>query len=387
MANRYGTLGADSLVGTAGGDYISGGPLANQAADTGNDTLIGGGGGDRIYGWGGNDSIRGAYDGNIGQYFGGTGDDSIDAGDNSYGYGEAGNDTIIGGGIDAGTWAQLEGGQGNDVLIASGIGNNYLLGGDGADTITGSAGSNVITDDGADGNSYNLDADRIVAGAGDDAIESYGGADTIDGGAGVDQLYLDLSQYTTAIAFKASATGSASITTGGTITGIEKFTIYTGSGRDRITTLTGNDVVDSGDGNDLLNGGGGNDSLYGGNGNDTLIGGGGRDVLSNFSGADTFRYLALAGRDSIEGFSKTDDILEFSSAAVGGLLPLGALAAANFALNAATTAGPQFVFNTQTKVLSWDADGTGSGLAVQIADFTTFTSATNLDATDIVIIA
>jgi len=389
MANRYGTLGADSLVGTATGDYISGGPLGNEAADTGNDTLIGGGGNDRIYGWGGNDSLRAAYEGVFfgAQLFGGTGNDSIDAGDASYGYGEAGNDTIIGGGIDANIWAQLEGGQGNDVLIATGTGDNYLFGGDDADTITGSAGNNYITDDTGIGDAYNFDADRMAAGAGNDAIESYGGADTVDGGDGVDRLDLYLGDYTTTIAFKASATGAASITTGGSIASIETFVIYTGSGRDRITTLAGNDFIDAGDGNDLLNGAGGDDFLAGGNGNDTLIGGGGRDRLSDSNGADTFRYLALAGRDSIEGFSKTDDILEFSSAAVGGLLPLGGLDAASFALNAATKAGPQFVFNTRTKVLSWDADGTGSGIAVQVAAFTTFTPATNLDASDIVIIA
>jgi len=50
-----------------------------------------------------------------------------------------------------------------------------------------------------------------------------------------------------------------------------------------------------------------------------------------------------------------------------GNLPAGSLSASHFALDNPTSAGATFVFNTRTGVLSFDADGSGTGAAVTIA--------------------
>ena len=126
-------------------------------------------------------------------------------------------------------------------------------------------------------------------------------------------------------------------------------------------------------GNDLIRGGSGADSLKGGNGNDTIVGGAGADELRGAAGADIFRYMAASeGGDEIKGFSVAEDGLEVSAAGFGGGLAAGALAAARFVSGrdvVATEAFGQFLYDTREGELSWDADGTGAGAAVLIADF------------------
>jgi hypothetical protein len=58
------------------------------------------------------------------------------------------------------------------------------------------------------------------------------------------------------------------------------------------------------------------------------------------------------------------------------------LAANRFALNAPTDADDVFIFNTTTKVLSYDADGNGAGAAVQLA----LMNVTTLSNTDIFVV-
>ncbi|MBX9752868.1 MAG: calcium-binding protein, partial [Roseococcus sp.] len=88
-------------------------------------------------------------------------------------------------------------------------------------------------------------------------------------------------------------------------------------------------------------------------------------------GNDVFRFDALTDAgDSITDFTKGSDAVWLSASAFGGLAP-GAVAAENFALDAADAGGPQFVYRAATGVLSWDADGTGVGGAVTIATLTT----------------
>jgi hypothetical protein len=62
--------------------------------------------------------------------------------------------------------------------------------------------------------------------------------------------------------------------------------------------------------------------------------------------------------------------LEIDASAFGGGLVAGALAANRLVVAAAPVANQafgQFLYNTTTGQLSWDADGTGAGAAVQIA--------------------
>ena len=85
-------------------------------------------------------------------------------------------------------------------------------------------------------------------------------------------------------------------------------------------------------------------------------------------GADLFRYLsASAGQDSITDFTAGVDKIQVVASGFGNL-PAGALQANNFvssATPAATQAAPQFLYNTTTGMLAFDADGTGGGAAVE----------------------
>jgi len=142
---------------------------------------------------------------------------------------------------------------------------------------------------------------------------------------------------------------------------------------------------------DLLKGGAGNDALSAGGGGDTLIGGIGADRLSGFAGiADVCRWASVAeGQgDVVTGFEHLVDRLEFASADFGGLA-LGGLAGANFASKtkglANSAAGtPQFIYETDTGRLRWDADGGGVGIAQLMMQFA---GRPELTSSDIVLIA
>ena len=86
-------------------------------------------------------------------------------------------------------------------------------------------------------------------------------------------------------------------------------------------------------------------------------------------GADTFRYLnSTEGNDSITDFLAGVDKLQVVGTGFANLAA-GALNGANFVSGAtptATAAAPQFLYNSTSGQLSFDADGTGAGVAVNI---------------------
>jgi len=128
-----------------------------------------------------------------------------------------------------------------------------------------------------------------------------------------------------------------------------------GIGNGGANTLIGNAAVNA------LSGGAGADLLQGGGGNDVLLGGG---------GADTFLFNtalnAVSNVDQIRGFSAQDTIQLEN--AVFSSLQVGDLAAGAFVLGtAARQADDRIIYNRDTGALSYDADGSGSGAAVQFA--------------------
>ena len=350
--------GPDRLYGLLGDDRLDGG--------IGNDTAYGGYGDDELYGGAGNDKLYGEQD--VDYLEGGLGDDTLDGG--------LGADTMIGGAgndtyyaddtgdriIDQGAVtdvdriivtqtivytlptnvenASLDSGSGNSGLIGNAL-NNILTGNGGNNTLSGGGGNDTL-DGGAGNDTY------IVDSQGDSLTDS----------AGIDTVMENLSRYSLTAGFEKLA--------------------YTGSGA---CALTGNTL------DNVLSGGTGDDSLNGGVGNDTLIGGAGRDTLTGGTGADVFRFGSLGDAgDRISDFVSGTDKLQFVSRAFGGLTAT-ALRQGRLVCNSTGTASgtnAQFVFNSRSSALTYDANGTGSGGATTIA---TLTNVRSLSANDFLMVA
>ncbi|SEW20530.1 Hemolysin-type calcium-binding repeat-containing protein [Cognatiyoonia koreensis] len=157
--------------------------------------------------------------------------------------------------------------------ISGGAGNDLIYGGGDADTIDGDGGLDTIY--GGDG------ADTINGGAQTDTVFGGAGDDVIDGGADADSLFGD-------------------------------------SGNDTLTGSTGNDTLYGGAGNDALLGGDNDDSLFGGSGDDSITGGSGRDTAFGDSGNDNVslgdgddvfgNFTGESGNDTIAGGSGNDTL-------------------------------------------------------------------------------
>ena len=116
------------------------------------------------------------------------------------------------------------------------------------------------------------------------------------------------------------------------------------------------------------------DWLIGNSGNNVIEGGDGRDELLGGGGADIFVYKdPTHGKDKIVDFS-SNDILQISAAGFGGGLSANmTLDSSSFISGSspsATSNKATFLFNTSSKTLSFDRDGTGSASALEIATFT-----------------
>ena len=338
--NLTGTAGVDYLVGGDGNDSIDGGG--------GNDTLMGGDGADTLTGGAGNDIVHG--DGGDDTIVGGAGNDTYDGGDGTdavtyavttagvnvdLGAGtatgsEIGTDTltsiedVIGGsGADTITGSDvanvLSGGGGDDI-ISGGAGDDTLNGDDGADTLNGGAGNDTLNggvgndtlngglgDDTLNGGADNdtLDGgagnDTVHGDAGDDTIIGSAGNDTLDGGDGTDTLSYASTAFGVDVHLDTGTASGAEIGTD-TLSNIENVT--GGSGDDTIVGDDGANVLSGGAGNDTLSGGGGDDTLDGGAGNDVLDGGDGADTLTGGAGDDTL--TGGAGADTLIGGSGND---------------------------------------------------------------------------------
>lgn len=324
-------ISIENVEGSAFGDLLSGNSVANKlSGNAGDDTLSGGGGDDTLDGGVGIDTadyseLRAADSVNITL----MGDQSTRA--TIMRDGSAETDTLISienviGGLGAdrifgdARANRLEGGGGNDTLSGSG-GDDTLDGGDGSDTVsyaylgptqrlsltlsgTGSDRAavfgaldlqletdqldsieNVVGGEGSDTISGSATANSIEGGAGDDLISGGGGDDTLDGGLGTDTVsyrYLGTGQnFSVNLRDDGSAIGRVFSATGSLLVqdqlrGFEN--IWGGGGNDSISGNATANLLDGGAGNDLIEGGDGNDTLIGGAGIDTLRGGQGDDV-------------------------------------------------------------------------------------------------------------
>ncbi|OON59686.1 hypothetical protein B0920_20590 [Massilia sp. KIM] len=173
------------------------------------DTVDAAGGEDSVYGWGGNDTLRGGDEvaevGSTGdRLYGGAGDDLVEGNDgNDYLEGEDGDDRLYGGSgndhLRGGNGNDLvDGGAGNDTLYAD-RGDNILLGGEGDDVLKSDSQATGSMDGGAGNDRMEGFAGvDYKGGDGDDAIEvdlyavdlSEAAATTISGGGGMDRIEL-----------------------------------------------------------------------------------------------------------------------------------------------------------------------------------------------------
>ena len=152
---------------------------------------------------------------------------------------------------------------------------DYILAGNGDDTVYGDKGNDVL--DGGGG------ADHLYGGDGQDVL--YGGdiADYLDGGKGDDIIYAGTSS------------GVMDVVIGGD--GNDK--LYGEAGIDEIHGDAGDDYIDAGGDTDLVFGDAGNDIIFGGDGPDTMLAGTGDDMLSGGSGPDVLK--GEAGDDIMFG--------------------------------------------------------------------------------------
>ncbi len=244
---------------------------------------------------------------------------------------------------------------GKDRLYAKG-GNDTLYGGDGNDLLDGMEGADVMYG-GAGNDSYRVDS------VGDVVIE--------DQVTGIDDGGVDL--VTSWISYSLGA-----FVENLTLSGAE---MIDGTGNGLANKIKGNDAAN------VLDGGAGNDTISGGAGDDLLIGGIGADTLDGGMGSDTFGFAdASSGLDRISDFGASDflGVVEsgFGLGLGAGIVIDGAgrrsLDPTYFAtisgsknLQGTATGHGQFLYNTTTRQVLWDSDGSGAQAGIALATLNT----------------
>lgn len=186
---------------------------------------------------------------------------------------------------------------GNDTLIG-GSGNDRLIGGPGVDTLEGNAGDDEVRG-GIDGKKTirgGAGNDRLFGGTGDNDIDAGDGDDVVHGGAGVDNIMGgngDDELY---------PGGGDNIVRGGS----GNDTLVSGAGIDTVFGEAGDDILFTGPGDDVVEGGDGDDNINGGDGDDVIKGGAGTNRLTGANGDDNI--LGGSGQDRINGGFGDDEI-------------------------------------------------------------------------------
>ena len=142
---------------------------------------------------------------------------------------------------------------------------------------------------------------------------------------------------------------------------------------------TGADNQVGTEGGETIFGNAGNDIIRGNGGNDFIVGGAGVDLLFGGAGNDTFVYYAAnEGYDKINDFVVNQDRFSISRSGFGLNDAVGVLDASRFTIGAsATTASQRFIYNNNSGVLSFDADGVGGTSQVRIAQLVGLPALTN----------
>ena len=412
------TLAAAQTL-TVDGSAETDGRLA-LVGGAGNDVLIGGLGADSLVGGAGNDTLTGGA-GALNELLGGTGDDVYvvsNIGDTVFELANEGTDEVrtalsayrLGSNLEnltftgagafsgsgnalanritdtAGTAHELVGGLGDDVYVVNAVGDTIVeFVNEGTDTVQTALSSFVLG-----GNIENL----IFLGAGvhggtgnalDNALSLGTGFGTLDGGGGNDTLtagsggaseliggtgndtYLVTTRNDTIIEMGGEGIDTVNTTSSAYVLGsnLENL-VFSGTGA---FSGVGNalvNVITGGAGDDFLFGLGGNDTLTGGNGADFLYGGDGSDTLTGGAGADAFVFQGgEAGVDTITDFTSGADRVLLNGSAFAHTANIAFISGTGAV--AATTSDSTFIYHSDTGLLSYDADGNGAGVAIDIA--------------------
>ncbi len=225
--------------------------------------------------------------------------------------------------------AYMDGGAGNDTLV-SGFGNDVMLGGAGDDSYTWPPGTLTDSWDGGAGNDSVLviGNDSFLGNPAGDAFSLTAG----DNGHVVFKR-TNLVQFTVDIANTETITlrpgAGDDVVTVGDLTGVRALrnvVVEGGAGNDVLNASAQANacvkvLLDGGDGDDFLQGGAGKDVLAGGSGNDTLIGGSGANILYGGDGDDVLsagsgRANTLIGGAGADRFlaRRKDVVVDFSLA-------------------------------------------------------------------------
>lgn len=398
--------GNDTLLGLEGNDTLDGGDgNDNLVGGPGDDLLLGGQGNDTLNGGDGNDTLDGGPGGD--QLLGGAGDDSLSGGEGSDTLdGGDGNDTLYGGpGPDL-----LTGGPGSDVFFYAGP-----L--EGPDTITdftpgqdkfcidvegfGANFSDVSV--AANNSSVDLTQDELVnfgSSAGDANAVANAIAANVTAGGSNPYFFTYIKAGDLVLAYDSNGTTAAgaeviAVMTNGltALTGADFDLKNPGtgggtdvvappgtspmmgtSGPDMLMGTSGPDLLEGLEGDDVLSGLEGNDTLDGGEGNDTLIGGLGNDSLIGGPGSDVFLFNAPGeGVDTIADFMPGMDVIGIDSPGFGGVSEAAPI---NFGTNPVMLMGTEPTFYTFQNsagdlILAFDPDGTGPGMAQDLANLGT----------------
>jgi Ca2+-binding RTX toxin-like protein len=227
--------------------------------------------------------------------------------------------------IDAGAGDDVVYGNGGNDIVFGGDGNDYLVGGAGTDVLYGGFGDDVFLLD----SPYDQFADD---GGIDTLVVSYNDASLPDGPNWIENLMFD---------------------------GFGNF-----SGRGNAL----NNLISGGAGKDILQGMGGNDMLSGHAGNDILSGGRGKDIFVFDAVLGTSKTDRKVNFDMIKDFKVTDDTIWLDNAVFRKLSKAGTLSKSFFTIGSnAKDKNDYVVYDNKKGVLSYDADGSGKGKAVEVA--------------------
>jgi Ca2+-binding RTX toxin-like protein len=294
-------------------------------------------------------------------------------------YGDAGNDIFTIGGFGsgiAGTTSKAD--DGNPEWIATGAKHDLIVGGTGVDTLRITTGIGAI----AGNNTILLNNDNFKS---MEVVQVGGTVGRLNVEDSALQLLND--HYT----FKANGTVADLSNTLGNNGGSINNVVVDASG------VTTNGLRFEGNGNtntfigttkaDVFVGNGGNDTLTGGAGADTFVFGAVHEQVITGAATTVQTYVdtafSLTGVDTITDFAHGTDKVELHLDQYANLTGFSAANLVSSASGAAVDANDYLLFNITSKMLSYDADGSGAGAAVNIAQLlgvNTFT------ASDVVVV-